>query len=187
MSTISGRQRRAELAAPRQFGRRDLFRRQDRLRRLGVGADDDRISHGFQPPARRDPGHLADRILPVAAGADHQGVGTTLDAPQDGIVGAVEKGLHLTRDRRQVLRADEQVAVRLKKVVRPGLCRLKDLNPRLTPVTGGGLGGMGHLARTAGARVIDDQQRLHGGSIGDIALVRQAGEPPPSKLTQLGR
>src|SRR5690606_1107037 len=99
------RQRAAQLGAPGQLVLREGLGRQDRLRRLGVGADDDRVGHLLQPPAGGDAGDLAHGVLAVAAGADHGRVGPPLDPAEHGVVAAVEELLHRSRQRRQVLRA----------------------------------------------------------------------------------
>src|SRR3954468_12337796 len=53
-----GRERGSELLTSAQIVASDYLGREDRFRRLGVGADDDRLSDRPQPPSSRNPRNL---------------------------------------------------------------------------------------------------------------------------------
>jgi hypothetical protein len=81
-----------------------------------MGADDQRIRHGFEPPSRRNALHLTRRVVTVAAGTDHRRVGTPVDPIKSRIVGAVEEILHQAGHGGQVLGRAEDVAVRFEEI-----------------------------------------------------------------------
>src|SRR5581483_7370069 len=65
----------------------DLFRGENRVGGLGVGADDDRLGNDFQTPAGGDALYLAGGAFAVAAGADQDCVRAPGDSVQHRIVG----------------------------------------------------------------------------------------------------
>src|SRR5918998_3075163 len=76
------RQRGAEVLAALQVVSWDGFWSEDRLGRLRVRADDERLGHHLEAPARGDAGDLARGVRAVTAGADQGRVRPALDAPQ---------------------------------------------------------------------------------------------------------
>ncbi len=86
----------------------DSLGRENSFRRLGVGADDDRVGHQLQPPASDDPLNLANRTRSIAPSGDQDGVGSALDLPQHWVIVAIEKILHRTRKSRQILRGQRR-------------------------------------------------------------------------------
>ena len=61
-----------------------MFGRQDGLRRLRVGADDQRLGHSLQTPAGGNALDLPRRIAAIAARANQAGVGPAIDLVKRG-------------------------------------------------------------------------------------------------------
>ena len=142
--------------------RPDLLRRENRLRRLRMRTDNQRISDRTQPPSRRDARDLPRGVLTVAAGADQRRVGTAVDTVQRGIVAAIEEVLHLPRQRGEILRRGEDIPIGRQHIIAAGIWRGQQtyVDVRLAPRALGR--GFRHLACATGQRVIYDQQRFHG-------------------------
>ncbi|SOY72784.1 hypothetical protein CBM2592_B80156 [Cupriavidus taiwanensis] len=165
-----GRQPLAQLGTTRQLGRFDLLGGEDALGRLRMRAHDQPGRDAVQAPPGGDALELAQRILAIAARADHGSVGPAVDAVQRGVIAAVEEVLHHARDRRQVLRGGEHVAVGGQHIVGAGLgSGLEHHRDAGLPARRVGRG-RGHLARAAGHGVVDDQQRFHRAGEGCVRL-----------------
>src|ERR1700681_1068569 len=91
---------------------------QNLFRGLRVSADDDGVRDRLQAPAGRNTFDLLRRIAAIAAGADQRGIWPAVDAIERGIVRAVEKILHLSRHRGEILRSCEYEAVGVQHVAR---------------------------------------------------------------------
>ena len=72
------RQRRAQIARFGEAVRCNLLGGEDRLGRLGIGVDDDRVGDTPQAPAGRDAIELALGVFAVGAGADDRRIGCLL-------------------------------------------------------------------------------------------------------------
>lgn len=97
--------------------RGDDLRRENGIRRLGMRADDKGLCHGPQTPTGRDAHRLPGRIGAVAASANHEAVGPSVDPPKNRIIAAVEEILHEARKGGEILRRSEDIAVGCEHIV----------------------------------------------------------------------
>ena len=95
--------------------------------------------------------------VPVAAGADHRGVGPAVDPVERRVIGAVEEVLHQAAHRGQVLGRGEEVAVGAEHVVRLCVMRVEQHRAHRRFHRRTSNRGLGHLPRAARHRVVDDQ------------------------------
>ena len=130
-----------------------------------MGAQDDRFGDGFQPPSHYDPGQLPRRARPVAARSDQVGVGATVQAVEDAVVGAIKEGFEFAREGSQVFRAGEDVTVGFQQVFNTGGLRgpQSDVDVEFPP--GAARCRLGHGLRGSGARVPDNQELFHPSSL----------------------
>ena len=140
-----------------------VLRRKDRLRRLRLRADDQRIGDRAQPPAGGDARDLARGVLSVAAGADHRRVGPAVDAVERRHNSCGRRSPSSCppspRGSRASRRCMPSAASRSAPCAPGAVSRRTSMSGSLRAPRGGSLR---HLARAAGQRVIDDQQPPHG-------------------------
>ena len=126
-----------------------------------MGADDQAVDHLPEPPAGGDPFQLDLCILAIRSGADHRGIGAPFDLPEQGIIAAVEKGLHHPGNRGEIFRCRKNITVGGEHVIGPAIFRMNDAHFGAVFLLRSFGSSLDHLSGAAGIAVIDNQKIFH--------------------------
>lgn len=107
----------------------------------------------------RDAGCLASGVFTIRPGADHLRIGASLDPAKYRVVTTIKKIFHHARERGQVFRSAEKIAICAQKVIRSGL--IGAFKTCLGFDTSSLKSGLRHLFAAAGAGVVDYEKLCH--------------------------
>ncbi len=141
---------------------------------MRAGADNQRFSHLAQPPARGDARNLPRGIRAVGSGTNQASIGPALDAPQHGVIAAVEKILHQPGHGGQVFRRGENIAIRRQHVLWSGLCGAQQARLRTRLICRRFGCRPRHLFGAARGAVPDNEKLLHAAMLPVIGVLEKA-------------